>query len=84
MFLFLPVLCFVSFDFLVPENRMRKALDCADVLQSGIDRSGIYQIWPINRLTEGKPVLVYCDMATNGGGWTVSILEFSEFFVAFR
>ncbi|CAF1510087.1 unnamed protein product [Rotaria sordida] len=30
-------------------------------------QNGIYEIWP----REGKPFKVLCDMATDGGGWTI-------------
>lgn len=60
---------------LVPESLIPKALDCADVLLMGHNTSAIYEVWPVNRLTVGKPLRVYCDMVTDGGGWTVSILN---------
>ncbi|KAK9404972.1 angiopoietin-4 [Crotalus adamanteus] len=42
--------------------------DCTDVLQSGFNLSGIYTL-QINNLTEPKKA--FCDMETDGGGWTV-------------
>lgn len=63
-------------DILVNESFIPKAMDCTDVLQMGHKRSGIYEIWPVSRVTDGKPLRVYCDMDTNGGGWTVNIFEF--------
>ena len=41
--------------------------DCKDVYQNGHNTSGVYTINPDNQ-TEFK---VYCDMDTDGGGWTV-------------
>ena len=51
-------------------------MDCADILDMGHNTSGIYEIWPVNRVIGEKPVYVYCDMETNGGGWTVSVFDF--------
>lgn len=57
------------------ESSIQKAIDCADVLQMGHNKSAIYEVWPVNRVTGDKPINVYCDMVTDGGGWTVSILN---------
>lgn len=55
---------------------MLKAVDCADVLHMGHDKNGIYEVWPMNKIAEGKSLYVYCDMKTEGGGWTVSFFDF--------
>ncbi|CAL1281176.1 unnamed protein product [Larinioides sclopetarius] len=47
-----------------------KPMDCDEVMQCGQNRSGVFQIWPRNRVMVGS-VYVYCDMETSGGGWTV-------------
>ncbi|GBM76014.1 Techylectin-5A [Araneus ventricosus] len=47
-----------------------KPMDCDEVMQCGHNRSGVFQIWPRNRVMFGS-VYVYCDMETSGGGWTV-------------
>ncbi|XP_054603926.2 angiopoietin-related protein 7 isoform X1 [Nothobranchius furzeri] len=43
-------------------------IDCASIHYSGVRRSGLYTVVP---LVVGMPVEVYCDMDTDGGGWTV-------------
>ncbi|XP_055950299.1 techylectin-5A-like isoform X1 [Argiope bruennichi] len=48
-----------------------KPMDCADVLANGHNESGVYTIWPKSRVTEDRPLNVFCDMDTEGGGWTV-------------
>ncbi|XP_019643622.1 PREDICTED: microfibril-associated glycoprotein 4-like [Branchiostoma belcheri] len=47
--------------------------DCSDLLKEGYDSSGIYTIYPYcNDVQEsGKSIGVFCDMGTDGGGWTV-------------
>ena len=46
---------------------MNKPEDCQSLLTAGITASGEYTIW-INGIT---PTVVYCDMVSEGGGWTV-------------
>ncbi|XP_011490239.1 ryncolin-1-like [Oryzias latipes] len=43
-------------------------IDCASIYFSGVRRSGLYAVVPS---LSGLPVDVYCDMDTEGGGWTV-------------
>ncbi|NXD06649.1 ANGP1 protein, partial [Nothocercus nigrocapillus] len=42
--------------------------DCADVYQSGLNKSGVYTIY-INNVSDPKKV--FCNMEIAGGGWTV-------------
>ncbi|XP_066293839.1 microfibril-associated glycoprotein 4-like [Branchiostoma lanceolatum] len=47
--------------------------DCSDLLKEGHDSSGIYTIYPFSNDVQdsGRSVGVFCDMDTDGGGWTV-------------
>ncbi|XP_026542110.1 ryncolin-3-like isoform X1 [Notechis scutatus] len=44
-----------------------EARNCKDLLERGETLSGWYIIYP----TKGNPMLVFCDMGTDGGGWLV-------------
>ncbi|XP_063863271.1 ficolin-2-like [Scylla paramamosain] len=53
-----------------PVTTFFRPVDCADLLLAGASVSGVYEIYPFTCMC-AKPVKVWCDMETDGGGWTV-------------
>lgn len=48
----------------------RHPRDCSQTLLNGDTSSGLYTVYLGG--DESQPIQVYCDMATDGGGWIVS------------
>ncbi|MEQ2294514.1 hypothetical protein AMECASPLE_004761 [Ameca splendens] len=44
-------------------------MDCVQIMKNGNKNNGIYTVYINNN--QSKPIDIYCDMSTDGGGWLV-------------
>ncbi|KAK2834038.1 hypothetical protein Q7C36_014739 [Tachysurus vachellii] len=59
----------ISTDFTTGSLHFPYPSDCSQELLNGELESGLVEIFPGGK--DGQSVMVYCDMETDGGGWTV-------------
>ncbi|MFT7811327.1 tenascin-like isoform X2 [Arapaima gigas] len=59
----------ISTNFSTGTLRFPHPTDCSQQLMNGIQESGEVEIFPNG--PQGQSALVFCDMETDGGGWTV-------------
>ncbi|MED6269965.1 hypothetical protein CHARACLAT_005032 [Characodon lateralis] len=50
-------------------------MDCVQIMKNGNKNNGIYTVYINNN--QSKPIEVYCDMSTDGGGWLVAGAAYS-------
>ena len=67
---------FIFLIFLLPSAGLQRPRDCLDLkFYCPTARSGEYTVYPPHSKPGYQGLRVFCDMATDQGGWTVSYLN---------
>ncbi|GBM43985.1 hypothetical protein AVEN_187587-1 [Araneus ventricosus] len=64
-----------DFDTFEGPTSKHNPVDCEEVLEADHNEGGVYTVWTRSRVTGDRRLEVFCDMDTDGMGWTVRTIH---------